>query len=120
MFLTIIFPLFNGLDDLAEELYGMGMEACPLHQKCVRSAECNPSPEKVVAPLLAINFVDDELNPDELGVLEAKIRKVKRGHAIIVPVGPKSKGNQSLRIAEVWAPYVQSFMEETFVKRDSA
>jgi homoserine O-acetyltransferase len=84
------------------------------------SRDYNPSPEKVVAPLLAINFVDDELNPDELGVLEAAIRKVKRGHAITVPVGSKSRGHQSLRIAEIWAPYVQRFMEETFAKRDSA
>jgi len=38
VFLAIIFPLFNGLDDLAEELYEIGREACPLHQKCVRSS----------------------------------------------------------------------------------
>jgi hypothetical protein len=39
MFLAIIFPLFNGLDDLAEELYGIGMAACLLHQKGGRSTE---------------------------------------------------------------------------------
>jgi homoserine O-acetyltransferase len=83
------------------------------------SRDYHPSPEKVVAPLLAINFVDDELNPDELGVLETAIRKVKRGHVITVPVGSKSMGHQSLRIAEIWAPYVQRFLEEIFATRES-
>jgi homoserine O-acetyltransferase len=84
------------------------------------SRDYHPSPEKVVAPLLAINFADDELNPDELGVLETAIRRVKRGHAITVPVGAKSMGHQSLRMAEIWAPYVQRFLEETFATRESA
>jgi homoserine O-acetyltransferase len=70
----------------------------------------------VVAPLLAINFADDEINPEKLGVLQSTIRKVKRGQAVTVPVGPKSRGHQSLRVAEIWAPYVQRFMEEVFGK----
>jgi homoserine O-acetyltransferase len=80
------------------------------------SRDYHPSPEKVVAPLLAINFADDEINPEELGVLQSTIRKVKRGQAVTVPVGPKSRGHQSLRVAEIWAPYVQRFMEEVFGK----
>jgi homoserine O-acetyltransferase/O-succinyltransferase len=78
------------------------------------SRDYNPSPEKVAAPLLAVNFADDEINPEELGVLQSVIRKVKRGQAVTVPVEPKSRGHQSLRVAEIWAPYVQRFMEETF------
>jgi homoserine O-acetyltransferase len=80
------------------------------------SRDYDPSPEKVVAPLLAINFADDEINPEKLGVLQSTIRKVKRGQAVTVPVGPKSRGHQSLRVAEIWAPYVQRFMEEVFGK----
>jgi hypothetical protein len=37
VFLTLLFPLFEGLDDLVGELCGIGTWACLLHQKCVRS-----------------------------------------------------------------------------------
>jgi hypothetical protein len=39
VFLTVLFPLFKGLDDLAGELCGIGTQPCPLHQKCIRTEE---------------------------------------------------------------------------------
>ena len=40
----------------------------------------------------------------------------KDRRAVTVPLGSKSRGHQSLRIAEIRAPFVQRFMEETFGK----
>jgi homoserine O-acetyltransferase len=34
------------------------------------SRDYDPAPEKIKAPLLAINFADDLINPPELGILE--------------------------------------------------
>jgi homoserine O-acetyltransferase/O-succinyltransferase len=65
------------------------------------------------APLLAVNFADDELNPVELGGLERAIAQVKEGRAVTVPVGPKSRGHQTLRIAEVWQNYVRQLLDQT-------
>jgi homoserine O-acetyltransferase/O-succinyltransferase len=65
------------------------------------------------APLLAVNFADDELNPVELGGLERAIAQVKEGRAVTVPVGPKSRGHQTLRIAEVWQDYVRQLLDQT-------
>jgi homoserine O-acetyltransferase/O-succinyltransferase len=70
----------------------------------------------IQAPLLAVNFGDDELNPVELGGLERAIAQVKCGHAVTVPVGPKSCGHQTLRMAEIWQGYVRQLIDETEAK----
>jgi homoserine O-acetyltransferase len=67
----------------------------------------------IQAPLLAVNFADDELNPVELGGLERAIAQVKNGRAVIVPPGPKSRGHQSLRVAEIWQDYVRQLLHQT-------
>jgi homoserine O-acetyltransferase/O-succinyltransferase len=67
----------------------------------------------IQAPLLAINFADDEINPVELGVLERAIAQVKNGRAVTLPAGPKSLGHQTLRIAEVWQEYVRQLLQQT-------
>jgi len=46
---------------------------------------------QIKARLLAVNFAHDELNPVELSGLERTIKP-----------GPKSRGHQTLRVAEVW------------------
>jgi homoserine O-acetyltransferase len=65
------------------------------------------------APLLAVNFADDELNPVELGGLERAIGQVKYGRAVLVPAGRKSRGHQTLRIAEIWQDYVRELLQQT-------
>jgi homoserine O-acetyltransferase len=67
----------------------------------------------IQAPLLAVNFADDALNPVELGGLERAITQVKYGRAVTVPVGPKSRGHQTLRVAEVWQDYVRQLLQQT-------
>src|SRR6266478_5700227 len=44
-----------------------------------------PNLEKIRAPLLAINFADDLINPPELGILERAIQRVPRGKALLLP-----------------------------------
>ena len=67
----------------------------------------------IQAPLLAVNFADDELNPVELGGLERAIAQVRRGHAVTLPARPKSPGHQTLQIAEVWQDYVRQLPQQT-------
>jgi homoserine O-acetyltransferase len=49
------------------------------------SRDCDPSSRLglIQAPLLAVNFADDELNPVELGGLERAIAQVRRGRAVV-------------------------------------
>ena len=74
--------------------------------------------EKIKAPLLAVNFADDELNPAELGVLDAGARNVWRARTVLVPAGEKSKGHQTLQVTELWAPYVRELLEQTVAQTE--
>jgi homoserine O-acetyltransferase/O-succinyltransferase len=68
---------------------------------------------KIKAPLLVVNFADDGLNAAELGIAERAVKNMKRGKAVLVPIGPKNRGHQTLRIAEVWNGYVSQILQET-------
>src|SRR5437868_15093643 len=45
-----------------------------------------PALERIRAPLLAVNFADDLINPPELGILETEIKRVPKGRAVVVPM----------------------------------
>jgi hypothetical protein len=44
----------------------------------------DPSPHlgKITAPLLAVNFADDFINPPDLGLMRSGIGRVKRGRLV--------------------------------------
>ena len=71
-----------------------------------------PALEQVVAPVLAINFADDELNPPELGLLEGALSRVRDGRGIVLPATPESRGHYSAQQASCWAQHVAAFMRE--------
>jgi homoserine O-acetyltransferase/O-succinyltransferase len=79
------------------------------------SYDYDPYPDlaKIKAPLLVVNFADDGLNAAELGIAEKAIKNLKRAKAVLVPMGPKTRGHQTLRIAEVWNSYVAQILQET-------
>jgi homoserine O-acetyltransferase len=72
------------------------------------SYDYDPAAElgKIKARVLAVNFADDELNPPEIGVMEREITRVKNGRFVTVPVGPSSRGHQTLSQATTWRNYV--------------
>jgi homoserine O-acetyltransferase len=76
------------------------------------SADYDPGPalEQIRAPLLAINFADDLINPPELGVLEREIRRVKHGRALVIPAGPRTRGHGTHTLAFVWKKHLVKFM----------
>lgn len=67
--------------------------------------------DRISAPLLAINFGDDLLNPAELGLTEAAMAHVKGGTAVLIPAGPNTYGHQTLGHPEVWGAALARFME---------
>lgn len=79
------------------------------------SADYDPAPalEKIAAPLLAINFADDLINPPELGILEKEIKRVKHGKAIVMPMSSKTQGHGTHTLAAVWKDYLVEFMKQT-------
>ena len=79
------------------------------------SHDYDPGPglEKIKAPLLAINFADDLINPPELGVLEREIKRVKRGKAILIPLSDETRGHGTHTLAPVWEEHLAKFLKQT-------
>lgn len=67
----------------------------------------------ITAPLLAVNFEDDEVNPSGPDVLRDAVERVARGRAVIVPTGPGSDGHLSLKNARLWAHHVREILAWT-------
>ena len=79
------------------------------------SQDYDPAPalEKIRAPLVAINFADDLINPPELQILEREIKRVPKGKAIVIPLGPETVGHGTHTIAKVWEQYLIDLLKQT-------
>lgn len=65
---------------------------------------------KIRAPVLAILFADDELNPPELGVMERVMPRVRNGRHVMLPPGPGSHGHRNQVRAELWRSHLARFL----------
>ena len=79
------------------------------------SWDYDPAPglERIRAPLFAVNFADDLINPPELGILEREIKRVKRGEAVVVPAGPQTRGHGTHTLAPVWKHYLIKLLDDS-------
>jgi len=70
------------------------------------SRDYDPWPDlgKVEAAVTAINSADDEVNPPELGILEREIKRVKRGKAVLLPIGPQTRATAHTRTPRLEGP----------------
>src|SRR5260370_30411063 len=82
------------------------------------SHDYDPGPGlgKIKAPLLAINFADDLINPPELGILEREIKNVPHGKAILVPMSDATRGHGTHTLAAVWKHHLAELLQETDAK----
>ena len=69
--------------------------------------------EKIKAPLLAINFADDLINPPELGILEEQIKRVPHGRAVVMPMSEHTRGHGTHTLAAVWEHHLAEFLKQT-------
>jgi homoserine O-acetyltransferase len=72
-----------------------------------------PDLEKITAPLLALNFGDDAINPPELGILEKGVARVKLGQAVVFPVSEKTRGHQTHTLADLWKTYLVELLDRS-------
>ena len=76
------------------------------------SEDYDPSPhlEKIQAPLLAINSADDFVNPAELPMMAALIKRVKMGRFVLVPISDETRGHGTHSLPAVWGAEVEAFL----------
>lgn len=92
-----------------------GVDANDLLYAVDASRDYDPGPRlgEIRAPLLAINFADDLINPPELGILEREIRRVPKGRAIVIPMSAATVGHGTHTRAAVWKRYLARFLRST-------
>jgi homoserine O-acetyltransferase len=67
--------------------------------------------EKIEAPLLAINSADDFVNPPELPMMEALVKRVKRGRFILLPITEETRGHGTHSLPAIWGAQVAAFLQ---------
>jgi homoserine O-acetyltransferase len=110
-------PTRVAADDLFDELvrgYLTQLDANDLLYQVDASRDYDPAPdlERIEAPLVAINSADDQVNPPELGILEAAIARVKHGRAIVLPTSAATDGHRTHSLPEVWQQYLAELMAD--------
>jgi homoserine O-acetyltransferase len=88
--------------------YRATLDANDLLYQVEASRDYDPAPhlERIAAPLLAINFADDLVNPPELGILEREIRRVARGEALLIPASEHSYGHRGHSWPILWRDHL--------------
>ena len=76
------------------------------------SSDYDPSPalERIVAPVLAINSADDQVNPPELGLMEKLISRVKHGHYVLLPISGQTRGHGTHSLPAIWKGHLAAFL----------
>jgi homoserine O-acetyltransferase len=79
------------------------------------SREYDPSKDlaRISAPLVAINSADDQINPPELGLMEALIPRVRRGRYVLIPTSDRTRGHGTHSFPEIWKAELERLLAES-------
>jgi homoserine O-acetyltransferase/O-succinyltransferase len=79
------------------------------------SRNYDPSPrlETITAPVLWINSADDFINPPELGIAEAMVKRISHGRFILLPITDATRGHGTHTVAAIWKDDLAEFMHQT-------
>jgi homoserine O-acetyltransferase len=71
----------------------------------------NPEPqlERIQAKVIAVNVVDDFINPRELDMMERVIQRVKHGRYVLLP--HTERGHGSVSDPNLWKQYLKELLE---------
>ena len=76
-----------------------------------RDYDPEPALAKIKARLFALNFTDDEFNPDVLQVLQGLMPRVPHGRYVVQTGTLHSYGHWTMTHPALWAHYVREFMK---------
>jgi homoserine O-acetyltransferase len=74
------------------------------------SYDPGPGLSRITTKLFALNFSDDEFNPDRLQVLETVVPKLEHGRYVVQPGTATSPGHYTMTRPDLWAQHVGEFM----------
>jgi homoserine O-acetyltransferase len=72
----------------------------------------NPTPhlDKIVAPLMAINFADDEVNPKDLPSTERELKRIPSARFVLIPATEDTHGHYTYMRAGFWKKNLTEFI----------
>ena len=78
------------------------------------SVDYDPEPglASIRTRVFALNFNDDEFNPDQLQILERLTPRVPSAHYVVQPGTSTSFGHLTMAHPELWSQHVAAFMRE--------
>src|SRR5689334_3354909 len=111
-------PSRDAADKLAEEWMAKRLAAADANDflyafEASRDYDPSGGLEKIEAAITAVNSADDEVNPPELGILEREIRRVKRGKAVVLPIGPQTRGHGTHTNAAAWKDHLVELLSRS-------
>jgi len=114
----ILLPTQAAADDYFQKSIvggASGYDANDMIYQFEASRDYNPEPnlDRIVAPLLAVNSADDQINPPELGIMEREIGKVKHGRYILLPVTEQTRGHGTHTLPAIWGPYLRELLAQS-------
>ncbi len=78
-----------------------------------RDYDPNPGLHKITAPITAINFADDLINPPELRVFEREVKKVKHAKQVMVKESGQTRGHGTHTLAAVWKKHLVDLLKRS-------
>ena len=96
-----------------------GRDAADTYYDFDSSRDYNPAPDLglIKAPLLAINFTDDMVNPAEFAQTRQAIERLPQGRLLMVSPEPMGYGHGAIFHASLWAAPLGEFLEALPVRR---
>ena len=78
------------------------------------SSDYDPAPDlaHIVAPVLAINSADDQVNPHELGLMEKLMPRVRHGRYVLIPISDRTRGHGTHSLPAVWKGYLSELLSQ--------
>jgi homoserine O-acetyltransferase/O-succinyltransferase len=78
-----------------------------------RNYDPSPGLDKITIPVMWINSADDFINPPELGIAEREIKRVKKGHFVLLPASDETYGHGTHTHAVVWQQYLVDLLHSS-------
>jgi homoserine O-acetyltransferase len=78
-----------------------------------RNYDPSPNLEKIRVPVMAINSADDFINPPELGIMEAQIKRLPKGKYVLLPISDQTRGHGTHTLPAIWKDHLQELLRQS-------
>ena len=69
--------------------------------------------DQIKAAVMWVNSADDAVNPPDLGIAEDRIKKVKQGRFVLLPISDLTHGHATHSYPTAWKQYMAELLEQT-------